>query len=464
MWAYAIRRILYAVPILILVNFGVFVLFFFVNSPDQMARTHISKNATGSKIYKWKRERNYHLPMMLNLKDHIIYVSKEEINEDIKEALGDYTFMKVDPTFKIKDDVNLKERKYLIAHHPAVLKLEQAANSGNDSIVIVDHATKLNDDEAHLVTSRLLKMGVPFIVMKREQRELPRKFRDAVIYRYDMVEKRKAEEEIAKLSKQIHNMQKSGISIFTRTMFFEKSVRLFWFDFGKSDNDQLDISEQILMRTGPSLSITVPSFLMGMAICIFVAMISAYCRGNYVDRSITIACIAGLSVVSLFYYFAAQYGIGAWLKVAPVSGYAYGFSAINFIMLPIFISIISGLGGSIRYYRTLFLEEINRDYVKTARSKGMTELRILFKHVLKNAMIPILTGVVMALPALFVGSLILEAFFGIPGLGGFTLEGIQAQDFRIVGSMVYLGTFIKIVAMLLTDLSYTLVDPRVKLS
>ena len=137
-------------------------------------------------------------------------------------------------------------------------------------------------------------------------------------------------------------------------MFFEKSVRLFWFDFGKSDNDQLDISDQILMRTGPSLSITVPSFLLGMVICIFVAMISAYCRGNYVDRSITILCIAGLSIVSLFYYFAAQYGIGAWLKVAPVSGYAYGFSALSFVMLPIFISIISGLGGSVRYYRTLF--------------------------------------------------------------------------------------------------------------
>ena len=176
MWAYAIRRILYAVPILILVNLGVFVLFFFVNTPDQMARTHISKNATGSKIYKWKRERNYHLPMMLNLKDHIIYVSKEEISEDIKEALSDYSFMKVDPTFKVKENATLQERKNLIANHPAVRQLEEAADSGNDSIVIVDHAGKLNEEEARLVTSRLLKMGVPFIVMQREKSELPRKF------------------------------------------------------------------------------------------------------------------------------------------------------------------------------------------------------------------------------------------------------------------------------------------------
>lgn len=463
MLAYAIRRILYAIPILILINSAVFALFFFVNTPDQMARTHISKNATGSKIYKWKRERNYHLPMMLNLKDHVIYVSKEEMSKDIKEALDGYTFIKIDPTFIGKENIDLKERKAHIENNPAVMKLEEAAASGNNSIIIVDHASKLNDEEAHLVTSRLLKMGVPFIVMKRDQKELPKKFRDAVIFRYDLTENKNVEY-LAKLRHQIDGLQKKGIEIFTRTMFFEKSVRLFWFDFGKSDNDQLDIADQILMRTGPSLSITVPSFFLGMAICIFVAMISAYCRGSYVDRSITIICIAGLSIVSLFYYFSAQYGIGAWLKVAPVSGYAYGLSAINFIMLPILISIISGLGGSVRYYRTLFLEEINRDYVKTARSKGMTELRILFKHVLKNAMIPILTGVVMALPALFVGSLILESFFGIPGLGGFTLEGIQSQDFRIVGSMVYLGTFIKIIAMLLTDLSYTLVDPRVKLS
>jgi peptide/nickel transport system permease protein len=146
-----------------------------------------------------------------------------------------------------------------------------------------------------------------------------------------------------------------------------------------------------------------------------------------------------------------------------VSGFLRGFSAVRFVLLPIIVSVIIGIGGGVRFYRTIFLEEVNREYVRTARSKGMSEMVILFKHVLKNAMIPILTNVVLVLPMLFMGSLILESFFGIPGLGGFTLEGIQAQDFRIVGSMVYLGSFLYIVGLIMTDISYTLVDPRVKI-
>lgn len=466
MLAYIIRRILYAVPILVAVNFGVFLLFFFLNTPDNMARSAFKKNPSASKIYKWKRERGYHLPRFLNTKDRIIYVAKHDVNPDIKEAMKGYVFYRVDPTY-VETEASAKlspaDQLKKILENKTVKALEKARKLGSNSIVLVDSAETLTEQEAKLVTSRLLSLGVTFVALQRSEGKLPEAFRDSVIVRHNLFST-EAGPLLRKMRKELDALQKTGLEMLTRTIFFEKSVRLFWFDFGKSDNDQLDISDQILMRTGPSMSITVPSFFLGLGICIFVAMISAYCRGNYVDRSITITCIAGMSIVSLFYYFSAQYGIGAWLKIAPVSGYAYGLSAWRFVMLPIAVSVIAGLGGTIRYYRTLFLEEINRDYVKTARSKGMTELQILFKHVLKNAMIPILTGVVMVLPALFVGGIIIEAFFGIPGLGGFTLEGIRNQDFRILGSMVYLGTFIKVIAVLLTDLSYTLVDPRVKLS
>ena len=131
-------------------------------------------------------------------------------------------------------------------------------------------------------------------------------------------------------------------------------------------------------------------------------------------------------------------------------------------MIPVVIGIISGIGSGVRFYRTIFLEEINRDYVRTARAKGVSEAGVLFKHALKNAMIPILTNVVLAIPLLFLGSLVMEAFFAIPGLGSFTIEAIQAQDFAIVRSMVYLGSVLYIVGLLLTDISYTLVDPRIR--
>ncbi len=128
------------------------------------------------------------------------------------------------------------------------------------------------------------------------------------------------------------------------------------------------------------------------------------------------------------------------------------------------IGIVAGIGAGTRWYRTIFLEEIGRDYVRTARAKGLSEIRVLFKHVLKNAMVPILTGAVVVIPLLFLGSLLTESFFGIPGLGSYTIDAIRQQDFAIVRAMVFLGSVLYILGLLMTDLSYTLVDPRIRLS
>jgi peptide/nickel transport system permease protein len=129
----------------------------------------------------------------------------------------------------------------------------------------------------------------------------------------------------------------------------------------------------------------------------------------------------------------------------------------------VLIGVIAGIGSGGRWYRPLFLEEMGRDYVRTARAKGLAESAVLFRHVLKNAMIPILTGVVVVIPLLFMGSLLTESFFGVPGLGSYTIDAIQAQDFAVVRSMVFIGSVLYILGLLLTDLSYTLVDPRIKL-
>ena len=148
----------------------------------------------------------------------------------------------------------------------------------------------------------------------------------------------------------------------------------------------------------------------------------------------------------------------------PISGYGNGVDIGKFLILPVMIGILSSAGSSTRWYRTIFLEEMNKEYVRTARAKGLTEYLVLFKHVLRNAMIPILTGAVAVVPLLFMGSLLIESFFGIPGLGSYTIDAINSQDFAVVRSMVFLGSMLYIVGLILTDISYTLADPRIRLN
>ncbi|MDR2614609.1 MAG: ABC transporter permease, partial [Candidatus Accumulibacter sp.] len=157
-----------------------------------------------------------------------------------------------------------------------------------------------------------------------------------------------------------------------------------------------------------------------------------------------------------------QYLVSKLWRLVPISGFGEGLDAWRFLILPVVIGMIAGIGSSTRWYRTLFLEEIGKDYVRTARAKGLSEVVVLFRHVLKNALIPIMTGVVAVIPLLFMGSLLTESFFSIPGLGSYTIDAIAAQDFAVVRSMVFIGSVLYIVGLILTDVSYTLVDPRVR--
>jgi peptide/nickel transport system permease protein len=234
------------------------------------------------------------------------------------------------------------------------------------------------------------------------------------------------------------------------------------FQYGKSD-DGKDISAEVFKRIGPSLSITVPAFVLGVGLDIFCAMLVAFYRGTYVDYWGVILCVLLMSISALFYIMGGQVILGKFLRLVPISGFDYGLYGLKFIALPVIVAVVAGLGGSVRFYRTIFLEEINKDYVRTARAKGIPERAVLFIHTLKNAMIPILTGVVVSLPFLFAGSLLLESFFAIPGMGSFMLDAIQRQDFAVVQAMVSLGSFLYVLGLLLTDISYTLVDPRVRL-
>ena len=325
MSAYILRRLLYAIPILIGVNLITFTLFFVVNSPDEMARMQLGdKRVTEAAIETWKAEHGYDLPLL-------------------------------------------------------------------------------------------------------------------------------------------YNAEAAGIGKLTDTIFFEKSVKLFAFDFGSSDSGR-DIGYDISQRMWPSLAIALPVLLVGLAINISYALMIIFFRATYIDWGSVVLLVAMMSISGLFYIIGGQFLIGKLFHLVPISGYDTGLEAAKFLVFPVLVGVIGGIGSGTRLYRTFFLEEINRDYVRTARAKGLRERAVLFRHVLKNAMIPILTGVVAVLPLLFMGALITESFFGVPGLGSYTIDAISNQDFAIVRAMVFLGSVLYILGLLLTDLSYTLVDPRVRLS
>lgn len=322
---YIIRRLLYAVPLLIGVNVLTFLLFFVVNSPDDMARMQLGqKHVTQEAVTKWKHERGYDLPLFWN------------------------------------------------AHAQGVDQLSQ-------------------------------------------------------------------------------------------TIFYQKSVSLMVFQFGQSDTGR-NIAADIQERMWPSLAISVPSVLLGVAVNIMLALLVVFFRQSYLEFWGLVLCVILMSISSLFYIIGGQHMVAKLLQLVPISGYDGGFSAFKFVLLPIAIGVVSGIGSGVRWYRTMFLEEVEKDYVRTARAKGLSETQVLFRHVLRNAMIPILTGVVVMIPFLFMGSLLTESFFSIPGLGSYTIDAINRQDFAIVRSMVYLGSVLYIIGLLLTDISYTLADPRVRLS
>lgn len=325
MTAYIVRRLLYAIPILIGVNVLTFALFFMVNSPDNMARMQLGvKHVTQAEIEKWKQDHGYDKPLFINTKA-------------------------------------------------------------------------------------------------------------------------------------------DGIHVVTDTIFFQKSLGLFALQFGTAD-DGRNIGYDIRQRMGPSLSIAIPAFLVGLLVNITFALLLAFFRTTYVDMWGVVICVIMMSISAMFYIVGGQFLISKMLHLVPISGYGnFGWASIKFLILPVLIGIISGIGSGARLYRTIFLEEIGKDYVRTARAKGLSELRVLFRHVLKNGMIPILTGVVVVIPSLFLGALLTESFFGIPGLGSYTIDAIKSQDFSIVRAMVFLGSLLYIIGLILTDISYTLVDPRIRL-
>jgi peptide/nickel transport system permease protein len=232
------------------------------------------------------------------------------------------------------------------------------------------------------------------------------------------------------------------------------------FDFGRSYMDKELVLDKIKRGVLPSLSITVPMFFGTVIISVSISLIVAFFRGTWLDFAIVILCIAGMSLPFLSFILFGQYFLAYKWGFFPVFFWP-DLSIFEYAALPVIIGIVAGLGANVRFYRTVMLDELSNDYVRTAFAKGLTTKRVLFKHVLKNAMIPILTRVVLAIPFLFVGALLLERFFGIPGLGYLMVEAVASRDLNVINAMTYIGAILFVIFNLITDICYSLVDPRV---
>lgn len=261
------------------------------------------------------------------------------------------------------------------------------------------------------------------------------------------------------------NASAEGSAKMTNTIVWERSVSLMALDFGNSDaRNAINIGHEVKTRMWVSLQLALPLFILQVIASTVFALLLVFFRHTRIDFWGVVLCVVMLSISSFFYIIVGQFMFSRMFRLVPMSGYAPGLDAVKFLLLPVLLSLLARLGTEARLYRAMFLEEIGKDYVRTARAKGLAEHVVLFRHVLRNALIPIITSAGSYLPYVFLGSLVFESFFGIPGLGAFVIDAITGQDFAIVRSMVFLGAMLYIASYVLIDVLYTLVDPRVRLA
>lgn len=230
-------------------------------------------------------------------------------------------------------------------------------------------------------------------------------------------------------------------------------------DFGYSIENNEPVLGVLKRGVGPSLSLTVPILVGGVVIALMLAMISASSRGGFADKTILVGSTVLMSVNYVVWVLAGQFLLSYKAGLFPVWGYENAF----YLVLPVTIGIVSSLGVDVRFFRTAILDEVYKPYVLTARAKGLSRGTIMFRHVLRNALIPIVTYVSLSIPYLFTGSLLLESFFGIPGLGSVSINAIHSADMAVVRSVVVLGALLYQFVNLVTDLAYGFLDPRVRL-
>ncbi|MDR3426265.1 MULTISPECIES: ABC transporter permease [Silvimonas] len=236
-------------------------------------------------------------------------------------------------------------------------------------------------------------------------------------------------------------------------------------DFGTSWSTQQPVSDIIGSRVGPSLLLTGAMLVVDLLIAIPLAATVAYFRRGLTDRIVTVCCTIAMSVSALVYIIAGQYWLAYKFGWFPVSGWSNSswHNLVYYVPLPMLMGLMVSLGPDIRFYRSFFVEELGNDYVRTARAKGLSERVVMLKHVLRNALIPVVTTVMMSLPYMLIGALVLETFFSIPGMGNAVVIAVNNSDFPIIKAITVYIALATMIFNLLADLIYKLIDPRVQL-
>lgn len=258
-----------------------------------------------------------------------------------------------------------------------------------------------------------------------------------------------------------HNTKAKGLSSFQNTLLMKQLHQMIRFNLGYSLAGK-SISSEIKSRVGPSLAIAIPAFFLSLLMNIFLAGFWVLFRQTRLNQVALFLSICLLSISTLFYIIFLQYILSFLWKWFPISGFEPGTRLIAFVSLPIIVHIFAAAGSGAQWYRMLLMEEIEQLYIRTANAHGLSDFKIIFVYALRNALIPIVTGVVVLIPGLFLGSLLFESFFAIPGMGNYLITALSKQDFAIVQAMVLLGSFSYMIGLILTDLVYLLVDPRVR--
>jgi peptide/nickel transport system permease protein len=276
---------------------------------------------------------------------------------------------------------------------------------------------------------------------------------------YILAGKMSSAEEIANIRRQLGTDQPYYVQLW----IFVKQIATF--DFGNAWSTGEAVSHIIATRLGPSLTVLIPLTLLETFFGIALALAVAFVRGSLTDRAVMIACTVGMSISILVYIIVFQYVFAYQLGWFPVQGWGerLGENLLRYATLPILIGLAVSIAPTLRLYRSFVLDEVNQDYVRTARAKGLSERRIMWVHVLRNAAIPIITHVMANLPALLIGAFLLERFFGIPGIGREVILAVERSDFPVIKAITVYVAAATMIFNLLTDLLYQAVDPRVQL-
>ncbi|MEM9492150.1 MAG: ABC transporter permease [Myxococcota bacterium] len=258
--------------------------------------------------------------------------------------------------------------------------------------------------------------------------------------------------------------QKFGLNQPLYAQYLDFLGQLVTFDFGNSWVTDEPVTEVLGRRVGPSVSFTLPALLITTILAICVGITASFFRGRAADRGLMALAVLGMSISFLVYIVVFQFLLAYVVPIFHIHGYEDGlFTRWQYLVLPVIIMVIVGLGYDARFYRSVFVEEVTRDHVTTAYAKGAGQLRVMFVHVLKNALIPITTRVMIRVPFLITGSLLIETFFGIPGLGDLLISSFNSADFPVLRALTTVGAIVFVLSTIINDLLYAVFDPRVRL-